>query len=230
MGNALQFLVYPATNSSFTVYDGTSLQCQSNGTVVTLSLSSVARPMTMQVLGAAPFSVEQDGVTLAKYTNAGSFASATTGWMFNATQNFVQVKFNHAGGATQISFGPDSVGDGVSDSWRQYHFASATATNGASCAQCDPDADGYSNLQEYYAGTDPNNANSALQITSVTGGGQISWSSVPGRVYQVYATSSLGVPFSGISGNIVATNGTSSFADPALPGAGKFYRVGVMPQ
>ena len=230
MDNSLQFLVYPATNSSFTVYDGTSLQCQSNGTVVTLSLSSVARPVSMQVLGIVPFSVEQNGVTLAKYTNAGSFAAASAGWMYNAAQNFVQVKFNHTGGAAQISFGPDSVGDGISDSWRLYHFGNATATNAASCAQCDADGDGFSNIKEYVAGTDPNVASSVLRIMNVTADGVVTWSSVPGRVYQVYATTNLNTPFAGISGTIVATNGTSSFVDPGFFATGKFYQIGVFSQ
>src|SRR5262249_43415234 len=36
--SSLQFLVYPGSNSSFTVYDGTVATCQTNGTVVNLTL------------------------------------------------------------------------------------------------------------------------------------------------------------------------------------------------
>ena len=52
----------------------------------------------------------------------------------------------------------------------------------------DPDADGMSNLQEYLAGTNPNNANSDLEITSfgATPSGTnttVTWESVLSRCY-----------------------------------------------
>jgi hypothetical protein len=54
----------------------------------------------------------------------------------------------------------DSVGDGVADGWRQYYFGNGTTTNGSSCAQCDPDNDGFTNLEEYQAGYSPVDTNS----------------------------------------------------------------------
>lgn len=54
----------------------------------------------------------------------------------------------------------DSIGDGISDGWRQYYFGGSTTTNGSSCASCDPDGDGYSNLQEFLFGTNPSDTNS----------------------------------------------------------------------
>lgn len=56
------------------------------------------------------------------------------------------------------SGGGDSVGDGIPDWWRQWYFGSATTTNGFSCASCDRDGDGVSNLLEYQRGTDPTNS------------------------------------------------------------------------
>jgi hypothetical protein len=47
--------------------------------------------------------------------------------------------------------------DGIPDWWRQQYFGSGTTTNNTSCASCDPDGDGYTNLQEYHFGTDPTN-------------------------------------------------------------------------
>jgi hypothetical protein len=55
-------------------------------------------------------------------------------------------------------FNVDSIGDGIPDWWRQQYFGSAATTNSSSCASCDPDGDGYSNLQEYNAGTVPTNS------------------------------------------------------------------------
>ncbi|HTS19276.1 MAG TPA: LamG-like jellyroll fold domain-containing protein [Verrucomicrobiae bacterium] len=55
----------------------------------------------------------------------------------------------------------DSIGDGVPDWWRAEYFGGdGTTTNSQSCASCDPDDDGFSNLQEYQAGTDPTNPTS----------------------------------------------------------------------
>lgn len=54
--------------------------------------------------------------------------------------------------------GADTIGDGVLDWWRLQYFGTPLATDSVSCAACDPDGDGYSNFQEYLAGTDPTNS------------------------------------------------------------------------
>lgn len=54
----------------------------------------------------------------------------------------------------------DSIGDGISDGWRQYYFGSSTTTNSSSCASCDTDGDGFNNLQEFLMGTNPSDTNS----------------------------------------------------------------------
>jgi Bacterial TSP3 repeat len=61
---------------------------------------------------------------------------------------FLYMKFQHGGGNATVSFGPDSVGDGVTDSWRQYY--------GITDDNADTDGDGITNGQEYFAGTNPN--------------------------------------------------------------------------
>jgi len=48
-----------------------------------------------------------------------------------------------------------SIGDGISDGWRQYYFGSSTTTNYLSCATCDPNDNGVSNYGEFTNGTDP---------------------------------------------------------------------------
>ncbi len=68
--------------------------------------------------------------------------------------------------------GGSTVGDGIPDGWRQWYFGSATTNNSLSCALCDPDSDGVSNLLEYQRGTDPTNlasANITLYADSLVG-------------------------------------------------------------
>lgn len=233
MDNSIQFLVYPTTNSSFTVYDGTSLSCQSNGTVIAATLNSDPRPILLRLFAAQPFGVERDGIRLPQFTNATDFAAGSLGWFYDGS-GFLNVKFHHAGGATQITFGPDSVGDGVSDSWRATQFGSPTTTNANSCGICDPDGDGLNNLQEYLAGTAPQDSSNLLRVNSASRSGNdmaISFGSVFGMKYQVEYSSDLS---SGIwpvlTNGIVGTGGILPIVDPnAASLMERFYRVRLLP-
>lgn len=243
MDNSLEFLVYPATSSSFTVYDGTSLSCQSNGTVVSATLFSTPRSILMRFRAAQPFGVERDGVPLPNITSAALFANAALGWRYDGTSNFLHVKFNHAGGTAEIMFGPDSVGDGISDSWRANFFGSATTTNDSSCAQCDPDGDELNNAQEYRAGTAPNNANStlklsgvALQVVSGTNNFRVTWPSQIGIHYRVLYKDEMSdaVPWQTNSSDFSGTGGVLNWFDDGTatgsppensPTGRRFYKV-----
>ncbi len=60
------------------------------------------------------------------------------------------------------------VPDGIPAWWRiQYFGGDGTSTDAFSCANCDPDGDGMSNLQEYLAGTNPTNGASTFRITNI---------------------------------------------------------------
>jgi hypothetical protein len=57
--------------------------------------------------------------------------------------------------------GWDTVGDGITDFWRALYFGGdGSTTNSTSCASCDPDDDGFTNLDEWQIGTDPTDPNS----------------------------------------------------------------------
>jgi alpha-tubulin suppressor-like RCC1 family protein len=75
-------------------------------------------------------------------------------------------------GQVTVTIATDSVGDGIPDWWRQQYFGGdGTTTDSTSCASCDPDGDGLTNLQEYQAGRDPNDYyNGMLPILQVVSG------------------------------------------------------------
>ena len=81
-----------------------------------------------------------------------------------------------------------ALGDGIPNGWKQqYGFDPLDPA----VANADPDGDGMSNLQEYLAGTDPTNSDSALRITSIVPQGDdilITWSAVTNESYIVQVT------------------------------------------
>jgi hypothetical protein len=81
---------------------------------------------------------------------------------------------------------PDANGDGLPDAWQSQYFGTTSAPEAALGA--DPDQDGMSNEQEYYAGTDPSRSSSALRITAVTDGDGnrvVQFESVAGNTYSI---------------------------------------------
>jgi hypothetical protein len=102
--NGLRFLVYPAGTSEFTVYDGTTLQSQASGATRLLTLTSAARPVLLQILGAEPAGATVGGVSLQKVATRAELAGAASGWRYDPAGRFVYIKFPHAGGATEVRF------------------------------------------------------------------------------------------------------------------------------
>jgi hypothetical protein len=138
-------------------------------------------------------------------------------------------------GASQST---NSVGDGIPDSWRQTYFGgNGSTTNSMSCATCDPDGDGFSNLQEFLTGTNPTNPASAFRITNVSQTGTsiwITWMSGAGKTNVLQASPNVAGTFSNISPNIVlAGSGDSTTNCLDVGGAtnipGRYYRVRLVP-
>jgi len=99
----------------------------------------------------------------------------------------------------------------------------------------DSDGDGFSNWQEWRAGTNPTNAASLLQMvpvaaTNTTSGAIVKWQSVLGVNYFVQRGNDLSAQpvFTTIQSNIPGAIGTTSYTDTtATNGTTYFYRVGV---
>jgi hypothetical protein len=133
-------------------------------------------------------------------------------------------------GATNTMPGPgvfeDTDGDGLPDWWEKLYFGSPTAADPAA----DPDHDHFPNLSEYRAGTNPTNSQSFLGMRAITvtpTETMVSWSSEPGKFYQLERTTNLGQGFDQVvQGNIPATPPTNSMTDTNTVGQGPFfYRV-----
>jgi hypothetical protein len=131
----------------------------------------------------------------------------------------------------------DSDGDGIPDWWMLAYFDHPTgqaADN--SLASDDADGSGFSNLQDYLAGTDPTNPNVCFKITQIilTGNDvQVSWSSVTNKMYQLQNSpipdstgtwTNVGSPMPGNGDIVTQTDSGGATNTPPL-----FYRVQLVP-
>ncbi len=104
-----------------------------------------------------------------------------------------------------------------------------------SATSVDSDGDGMNNAQEWIAGTNPTNAFSLLQFTSITATNNpsvivVAWQSVPSRNYFLQRSTNLAAQpaFSTFQTNLAGLVGMTSFTDTtATNGSSFFYRVGV---
>ncbi|PYJ59276.1 MAG: hypothetical protein DME24_13385, partial [Verrucomicrobia bacterium] len=134
-----------------------------------------------------------------------------------------------AGSPNAVTTPGDTDGDGLPDAWELQYFPSIS--DPSATPNADPDSDGFTNLQEYLAGTDPKDPNSSLKIDSVTiTGSQTSlrFTAVAGKTYTVLYRDDLSNGAWLILKNVSAQAATGPI-DVTDSGAGasgtRFYRV-----
>jgi hypothetical protein len=109
------------------------------------------------------------------------------GFLWSANCGWISLSNAFAFAQTDtIQMGADTDGDGITDAWEREKFGSLMVAN----AMSDRDGDGFKDISEYLADTNPNDSNSFLSITSytiATSGSPLSltWSSQPTRQYHV---------------------------------------------
>jgi hypothetical protein len=121
---------------------------------------------------------------------------------------------------------PDSANIGIADDWQLTHFGYVGIDPNA-----DPDNDGLSNFAEFWAGTDPLDANSTFAIksanVSTNSSIQITWQAVPGKTYTVLSSTNLAI-WTPLTIPILATNSAASFTYSTSGQAQqRFFRISV---
>lgn len=122
----------------------------------------------------------------------------------------------------------DANGDGLPDAWQTQFFGSSTSPQAV--PEADPDGDGFSNLQEYLAGTDPTNPNSYLKVDSIQVNQTqvlIEFKAMAGKSYSILYNSDLGSHWTKLM-DVPAqiTNRIVNVSDASnVSGVRRFYRL-----
>ncbi len=135
---------------------------------------------------------------------------------------------NWFAGAPTAGFkaGNDTDGDGMPDDWEDAHGLNKFVNDAA----LDPDRDGFTNLQEYLAGTDPQSAASALRLLSAVRNGSgtdIRFEAVAGKTYSVLYRDTLASGSWQKLADVPAQAPTQivTVHDPSGPNTSRFYQL-----
>jgi hypothetical protein len=130
----------------------------------------------------------------------------------------------------------DCNGDGLPDAWQLRYFGCVTCPQAAPGA--DPDNDGFTNLEEYQAGTDPTNPNSSpFRITAIARQNNdllLTWITAGGTTNLVQAAGLGMTNFTTISPAIVipgAALTSTNYLDAggATNAPARYYRIQLLP-
>jgi subtilisin family serine protease len=130
------------------------------------------------------------------------------------------------GGRLNLQRTVDTDGNGLPDWWEQLYFGHLTGTD----PNADPDGDGFNNLQEYIADTNPTNSNSCLRIlsTQVTSNGvSLTWSGGAQASQRPQWASSIGGinAWTSLVTNQPPTPLTNTYVDVLRTNGTGFYRI-----
>jgi Tol biopolymer transport system component len=120
----------------------------------------------------------------------------------------------------------DLDNDGMADDWETIHFGGLQAL-----ASADDDLDGFTNLEEYIAGTDPLDSGShpRLEImASNSARAQLHWVAAPGRTYAIESTiDPVHGAWSAVAGIIRIAGAAAVFEEAEPPQEPIYYRLRI---
>lgn len=129
-----------------------------------------------------------------------------------------------------VSFNSDSqpspTGDGIPDNWMQTYFGTTSAT-GNRAASADFDNDGLKNIDEYRAGMNPADPNSAQRITLITKT-NLQFQAKAYELYELHGSTNL-TNWVRVATPLVPTTSTGTFADFTNTAPQMFFRVLKVP-
>lgn len=121
-----------------------------------------------------------------------------------------------------------SGGSGFTQEQEDWIVANWGAVGSYPGDEVDSDADGYSNLEEFIAGTNPRSGSSLFKVTAIPGAGA-SIPSVTGRWYRLWSTQNLGAPaptWTQVGSGAAGTGGLLPLTDSTTTNS-EIYRVTV---
>ena len=217
--------------------------------VITNAFVTPATPDTTQTLTANAFATDAETNTV---TFAYQWQESSTN-LVGQTAGTLSGAATKAGGSYRVVITPDdgfstgtnyitvavpvaldSDADGLNDDWEVLFFSDLSQP-----ADADFDGDGFTNLQEQAAGTDPTSTASALRITHIAAAGNdllVTWTTTPGTsnvlertagdVNGGFSTNAFTILFT-VNG---ATDATTNFTDVgAVSLPQQYYRVRIIP-
>ncbi len=238
-------------------YHNVALSCAPNVpaplVATTISTNQINLSWTDNSINEVRFGIERANSFAGPWTEIGSVnADVTTypdtGLNCGQTYSYRARAYNAAGGSpysnsTSANTSPDDLDcDGIPDWWTQQYFGHPYGqASDNSRATDDADGDGFTNLQEYLAGTDPTNSASAFRVLDIAaqdGDLLITWEAVGGKWYVVQTATNLA---GGLSNSFydldpaIQAPGTNESAlcavyfGEATNGPVRFYRVRLGP-
>jgi hypothetical protein len=94
----------------------------------------------------------------------------------------------------------------------------------------DADGDGMADWQERLAGTSPTNPDSLLRITSVTAPGEVTFTTVSNRLYELDRSVMLASnDWLAVTNNIAGTGAPLTVSDPGATNSELYYRIKLLP-
>jgi len=115
-----------------------------------------------------------------------------------------------------------TTGDAISDEWREHFFGSSTAPAGD--PESDADGDGFTNYEEYLAGTDPTLP--TWQVRNANDQFTFRWVGHAGKNYTVEQTEDL-KGWNAITGRIAGQDGFLEYNQSSAAAKARFYRLKV---